>query len=152
MYSPIIATREKEVITVGPNDALIIRAAVQETGGSANDNTLDPSKDAEVTVQVEAGAAAIGSGMAWQLGVVVKDLVDGGTIPFVLSPTTKDSGSLGLAPWTAETETFTYKVPKANLAPAKGHLCQVYDYLLIGINPAHYEASFVESPLFLVLP
>ena len=56
------------------------------------------------------------------------------------------------APWAAETETFTYKIPKANLAPAKGHLCQVYAYLLIGINAAHYEASFVQSSLFLVLP
>lgn len=40
------------------------------------------------------------------------------------------------APWAAETETFTYKIPKANLAPAKGHLCQVYAYLLIGMNAA----------------
>jgi hypothetical protein len=137
---------------VDPNSALILRAAVREANGSPNDNTLNPSKDAEVTVEVEAGGAALGSGKAWHLGIVVKDLVDGGTIPFVLSPTTADNGSLGLAPWTAKTETFAYKIPKANLAPAKGHLCQVYAYLLIGINAANYEASFVESSLFLVLP
>ena len=68
------------------------------------------------------------------------------------TPTTADSGSPGLAPWTAETETFVYTIPKASLAPAKGHLCQVYAYLLIGINAAHYEASFTQSSLFLVLP
>jgi hypothetical protein len=68
------------------------------------------------------------------------------------TPTTADCGSLGLAPWTAETETLVYTIPKANLASAKGPLCQVYANLLIGINAAHYEASFTQSSLFLVLP
>jgi hypothetical protein len=137
---------------VDPNSALILRASVREASGSPNDNTLDPGKDAEVLVEVEAGGAALGSGKKWHLGIVVKDLVDGGTIPFVFAPTPVDNGSLGLAPWTKRTETFAYKIPKAGLAPAKGHLCQVYAYLLIGINAANYETSFVESSLFLVLP
>ena len=135
-----------------PNGAVILRASVREASGSPNDNTLNPSKDAEVLVEVEAGSTAIGSGKAWHLGIVVKDLVDGNTIPFALAPTPADNGSLGVAPWTARTETFGYKIPKANLTSAKGHLCQVYAYLLIGLNAANYEASFVESQLFLVLP
>jgi hypothetical protein len=137
---------------MGPNEAVIIRASVREAGGSANDNTLDPSKDAQVVVQVEAGLAVMGTGAQWQAGIVVKDLVDGGVIPFTLSPTAADNGHLSSAPWTTPSETFVYTIPKANLGTHKGHLCRVYAYLLIGVNAASYDASFVESEFFLVLP
>lgn len=139
---------------MGPNDADIISASVRAAGGSSNDNTLDPSKDAELVIVVEAGSAVIGTGGQWQVGIVVKDVVSGAVIPFVLAPTPVDNGHLGSAPWPAATPqaTFRYTIASADLALHKGHLCRIYAYLLIGINAANYDASFVESEYFLVLP
>jgi hypothetical protein len=140
---------------MGPNDADIIRVYTRESGGtSANDNTLDPSLNAEVVVDLEAGTAVIGTGAQWQVGIVIKDLVNGTTIPFTLTPTTVVHGNLGTPPWPAGTPavTFTYTIPAGNLTLHKGSLCKVYAYLLIGINAANYDASFVESEPFLILP
>jgi len=136
---------------MGPNDADIIRVYTREGNGTVADNTLDPNIDGKVVVDLEAGFAVFGSGAKWQLGVVVKDLEDG-TIPIALTPTTAVSGNLNSAPWTSQSETFVYTIPKANLSTHKGHLCQVYAYLLIGTAPGNYDASFVESDPFLVLP
>ena len=41
---------------------------------------------------------------------------------------------------------------RANLTTHKGHLGRVHAYLLIGTDPANYDATFVESEPFLVLP
>lgn len=136
---------------MGPNDAQIIRVYTREKGAVIADVTLDSGADAEVVVDVEAGSAAIGTNSKWQLGIVIKDLVNGTTIAFTNTPPPL-SGSLGAAPWGTQAETFAYTVPSANLAGSKGDLCQVYAYLLIGNGLTEYDASFAESPVFLVLP
>ncbi|HUN36189.1 MAG TPA: hypothetical protein VMU95_29680 [Trebonia sp.] len=137
---------------MGPNSADIVRVYTREASGEIENNTLDPSADAVVVVDVEAGGTVLGNGAQWQLGIVVKDLTADSVIPFTLTPTTAVSGSLSSAPWTTQSERFHYTIPAANLATHKGSLCQVYAYLLIGTNAANYDASFVESQPFLVLP
>jgi hypothetical protein len=137
---------------MGPNDADIIRVYTREATGEVADNTLDPSADAMVVVDLEAGSAVLGNGAQWQVGIVVKDLVAGSVIPFNQTPTTAVNGHLGTSPWTTQSETFQYTIPAANLGPHKGNLCQVYAYLLIGTSAANYDSSFVESEPFLVLP
>ena len=136
---------------MGPNDAQIIRVYTREKGAVIADVTLDSGADAEVVVDVEAGSAAIGSGAQWQLGLVVKDLVNGTTIAFTNTPPAVN-GNLGTAPWSTQAETFAYTVPSANLTGSKGDLCKVYAYLLIGNGLTEYDASFAESPSFLVRP
>ena len=51
-----------------------------------------------------------------------------------------------MAPWSA----FVYTINAADLVPHEGNFCRVYAYLLIGTS--NYDASFVESPLFVALP
>jgi hypothetical protein len=137
---------------MGPNSAAIVRVYTREATGEIADNTLDPSADAMVVVDVEAGSTVLGNGAKWQLGIVVKDLIADSVIPFTLTPTTAVDGSLASAPWTSQSERFHYTIPAANLAAHKGNLCQIYGYLLIGTGAANYDASFVESEPFLVLP
>jgi hypothetical protein len=136
---------------MGPNKADIIRVYTREGNGTVADNTLDPNFDGKIVVDLEAGFAIFGTGAKWQLGVVVKDLEDG-TIPFTLTPTTAVSGNLDSPPWSSHSETFEYTIPAADLSTHKGHLCQIYAYLLVGTNAQNYDASFVESYPFLVLP
>jgi hypothetical protein len=137
---------------MGPNEADIIRVYTKAAGSTIADVTLDSAVNAEVVVDVEAGGAVFFSGAQWHLGIEVVDLVAGGVIAVTLTPTAAMSGSLNSAPWAAQAETFAYTIPAANLGPHKGHLCRVYAYLLIGTTAASYDATFVESPLFLILP
>lgn len=137
---------------MGPNDADIIRVYTREASGEIADNTLDPNVDAQVVVELESGSAVTFSGAQWQLGIVVKDLVNDGIIPFKLSPTTQVTGNLGTPNWPTQSEQFVYTLQAGDLVLHKGNLCQIYAYLLIGVNAANYDASFVESEPFLVLP
>lgn len=136
---------------MGPNEADIVRASVREANGEVAHDTLDPSLDAEVIIDVEAGSAIFGTGAQWQVGVHVRDL-DGGNIGTTLTPTTTMSGHFGTAPWTNQRAILRYTIPAGNLTTHKGHLGRVHAYLLIGTNPANYDATFVESEPFLVLP
>lgn len=136
---------------MGPNEADIIRVSTRESNAEVADNTLDPSLNAEVVVEVEAGSAIFGTGGQWQVGVHVRDL-DGGNIGTTLTPTTTMSGHLGTAPWTAQRAILKYTIPAGNLTAHKGHLGRVHAYLLVGTSAANYDATFVESEPFLVLP
>jgi hypothetical protein len=107
--------------------------------------------DAEVVVEVEAGSAVFLLGAQWHVGVTVKDL-EGGVIPFVLAPTAVLNGSLNAVPWNTQPATFRYTIKSSELTLHKGHLCQVYGYLLIGTVAPSYDATFVESTPFLILP
>src|SRR5882672_5804492 len=135
---------------MGPNDVQIIRVYTREKGAVIADFTIDSGKDAEVVVEAEAGLAALGNGSPWQLGIVIKDLVNGSVIAFTSPPPV--NGTLGVAPWATQDTTIAYTVPSANLTGSKGDLCQVYAYLLVGNGLTPYYASFAESPVFLVLP
>ena len=136
---------------MGPNSAAIIRVYTREATGDISDNTLDPGANANVVVDLEAGSATLG-GLQWHIGIVVKDLVTGTDIPVTVPPGAAINGNLGTPPWTTQSKTFTYDILAANLTAHKGNLCQVYAYLLVGTNAGNYDASFVESGPFLVLP
>jgi hypothetical protein len=138
---------------MGPNQADIIRVSTRELGGQIADVTLDPSKDAEVVVEVEAGSAVFGLGAHWQIGLHIRDL-DGGAIPFVLAPTPKLHGHMNEPGdvWDTRAKTFRYTIEKATLGTHKGHVGRVHAHLLVGTGPANYDATFVESEPFLVLP
>jgi hypothetical protein len=138
---------------MGPNQAEIIRVSTREFGSPVADVTLDPNKNAEVVVEVEAGTAVFGMGAHWRLGVHVHDL-DGGTLPLVLAPTPTLHGHMNEPgdAWDHPSKTFKYTIEKATLAGHEGHLGRVHAYLLVGTNAANYDATFVESEPFLVLP
>ena len=60
-------------------------------------------------------------------------------------------------PWGILAFSFLINLAISGLLPSPqgdytGGLFTVYAYLLIGTNAANYDASFVESPLFLILP
>ena len=132
---------------MGPNHAQIIRAYTREVGSPIADFVLDATKPAEVVVEVQAGTTVFTSGAKYKTGFLVKDLETGTSIPFNPAPV---SGSLDSAPWSAASEAFVYTMTPAALAPHAGHLCRIYAYLLVGA--ADYDASFVESDLFLIEP
>jgi hypothetical protein len=138
---------------MGPMQARIIRVSTREFGGPIADVTLDPNKDAEIYVEVEAGNAVFGMGAHWQVGLHVHDL-DGGTIPFILAPTSTLHGHMASPgdAWDHPSKTFKYTIDKTALGTHKGHLGRVHAYLLVGTSPANYDATFVESEPFLVLP
>jgi hypothetical protein len=111
------------------------------------DFTLSSAKDGEVVVELEAGDTVFTSGAHYETGLVIKDLVTGATIPATPAPV---SGGMDTAPWTTRSESFVYTISAADLAAHAGNLCQIYTYLLVGKH--HFDASFAESPLFLILP
>ena len=132
---------------MGPNHAQIIRVYTREVGSPIADFVLDATKPAEVVVEVEAGATVFGTGAKYRTGFMVKDLETGTTIAFSPAPAV---GAFGSPPWGTPSEALVYTMTPAALGPHAGHLCRVYAYLLVGI--ANYDASFVESDLFLIEP
>jgi hypothetical protein len=138
---------------MGPMQARVVRVSTREFGGPVSDVTLDPNQNAEIVVEVEAGHAIFDLGAHWRLGVHVHDL-DGGTIPFILAPTTTLHGHMNEPgdPWDHPAKTLRYTIEKATLAGHEGHLGRVHAYLLVGTGPANYDATFVESEPFLILP
>lgn len=132
---------------MGPNDAEVVRVYTREKNGAIADVTLDSGTDAEVVVEVEAGSTVFGVGAQYSTGLVIKDLANGTNIPFT-PPSV--SGTLTAAPWSNQAQSFTYTIAAADLAAHKGSVCQVYGYLLVGVT--NFDASFAESPLFLILP
>lgn len=138
---------------MGPMQARIVRVSTRESGGPISDVTLDPNQNAEIVVEVEAGSAVFGMGAHWRIGLHVHDL-DGGVIPFALTPTTMLHGHMNEPGdvWDHPSKTFRYTIDKASFAAHEGHLGRVHAYLLVGTTPANYDATFVESEPFLVLP
>lgn len=132
---------------MGPNHAQIIRVYTREVGSPIADFVLDATKPAEVVVEVEAGATVFSLGAKFTTGFMVKDLETGASIGYTPPAV---SGTLSFPPWTSPSEAFVYTISPAALAPHQGHLCRVYAYLLVGV--AQYDASFVESELFLIEP
>jgi hypothetical protein len=54
--------------------------------------------------------------------------------------------------WDHRAKTFRYTIEKAVLGTHKGHDGRVYAHLLVGNGPGNYDATFVESEPFLILP
>jgi hypothetical protein len=138
----------KGVIFMGPNEAQIIRVYVREAGGTVADSTLASTANAEVVVEVEAGTTVYNLMAQYSTGLFVKELVSGIDIPF--NPVPAD-GQLDKPPWQPQATQFVYTIAAADLTGHVGHLCRVYAYTLIGGAPP-FEASFAESPIFLVTP
>jgi hypothetical protein len=132
---------------MGPNHAEIIRVYTREPGNTIEDLTLDSAANAEVVVEVEAGQTIFDTGARYKTGLVIKDLETGGSIPFSPAPV---SGSLTDPPWDTQADSFTYTIQAGDLAGHAGNLCRVYAYLLVGVKD--FDASFAESPVFLILP
>jgi hypothetical protein len=108
---------------------------------------LDATKPAEIVVEVEAGTTVFGLGAKYKTGFLVKDLETGASIPFGPAPA---AGTLDSPPWNTPSKALVYAIAPAALGPHAGHLCRVYAYLLVGVTD--FDASFVESPLFLIEP
>jgi hypothetical protein len=132
---------------MGPNHAEIIRVYTREPGSTIEDLTLNSAANAEVVVEVEAGRTIFDTGARYRTGLVIKDLETGGSVPFSPAPA---SGSLTDPPWDTQADSFTYTIAAGDLAGHAGNLCRVYAYLLVGVKD--FDASFAESPVFLVLP
>jgi hypothetical protein len=133
---------------MGPNEAQIIRVYVRETGSTVADATLAATATAEVVVEVEAGSTVYSLMAQYSTGLFVKDLISGTDIPFTPVPAT---GQLDNLPWKPQATEFVYAIVPGSFAGHVGHLCRVYAYVLIGGAPP-FEASFAESPIFLVTP
>ena len=133
---------------MGPNEGQIIRVFVREAGSAVADSTIAVTAAAEVVVEVEAGTTVYNLMAEYSTGLWVKDLISGTDIPFAPAPA---NGQLDKPPWQPQATEFVYTLTPASLAGHAGHLCRVYAYTLIGGAPP-FEASFAESPLFLVTP
>lgn len=132
---------------MGPNDAEIIRVYTRQAGSQVADDTIDSGSNAEVVIEAEAGSALFSLQAQYHIGLFVLDLITGQQINFT---TPLDAGQLGKPRWVNPASQFTYSITSAELTQHKGHLCRAHAYVLIG--GSQFDASFAESPVFLVLP
>ncbi|MEU4513623.1 hypothetical protein AB0G05_29340 [Nonomuraea wenchangensis] len=132
---------------MGPNDAELVQVYTRNLGKTIADVTFDSSADFEVVVETEAGAALFTTGGAFTADIVVRDLTANDNIPYTPGPI---NDNLGKPPWPAQSNAFVFRVRSADLATRKGHLCEVYAYLLVGIS--NFDSSFARSRTFLIQP
>lgn len=126
----------------------IIRLYTREMNGAVADATLDPGKDAEVVLEVEASDLDWNEGALFETGLTIKDL-DADTSTLVsYEPSPSYSGSMTKDPWLLQDQPFTYKIKAEELAKHAGHMCEAHAYLLGGAN--NRTACFAVSPTFLV--
>lgn len=131
---------------MGPSDVEIVRVFARKPASPNADPTLNPNEPAEVAVEAEAGDAIFQIGAPYEVEITVKDLVDGTNIP--TTPANVVSGQLSQAPWDKQHVAFVFGISAAELALHKGHLCEVYASVYMGLtNP---DASFATSPRFLI--
>ncbi|MDV9170075.1 hypothetical protein R6V09_07970 [Streptomyces sp. W16] len=131
---------------MGPNDVEIVRVFARNTISPSADPTLNPKEPAEVAVDAEAGDAVFRLGAPYEVVVTVKDLVDGTNIPTSLAGGA--SGLLTQAPWNKQQSTFVFAITAAELNKHKGHQCEVYASVYVGLQDP--DASFATSPRFLI--
>lgn len=132
----------------------IVRLYTREAEGPVADVTLDPGKDAQVIMEVEAGEADWRTGARFEAGLSIVEL--DGVTPFTDPETTADPsdhyapyhGSMTESPWTSQDQSFIYTIRKDQLAAHDGHTCKAYGHLLVGA--VDRETYLVESPPFLV--
>jgi hypothetical protein len=134
------------MVTVGPNDVEIVRVFARNTTSPSADPTLNPKEAAEVAVEVEAGDAIFRIGAPYEVEVTVKDLFSGTNIPTTTANLV--SGLLSQAPWNKQQSTFVFGITAAELDKHKGHQCEVYASVYMGLQDP--DASFATSPRFLI--
>ncbi|KAA0932293.1 hypothetical protein [Streptomyces apricus] len=131
---------------MGPNDTEIVRVFARSTASPSADPTLDPKEAAQIVVEAEAGDAVFRMGVPYEVDVTVKDLVDGTNIP--TTPAGAVTGQLSQAPWNKQHSAFVFGVAASELEKHKGHQCEVYATVYMGLQEP--DASFATSPRFLV--
>jgi hypothetical protein len=134
------------MVTVGPNDVEIVRVFARNTTSPNADPTLDPDKAAEIALEAEAGDAIFRIGAPYEVEVTVKDLFDGTNIPTTTAGVV--SGLLSKAPWDKQSAVFVFGIAAAELAKHRGHQCEVYASVYMGLQDP--DASFATSPRFLI--
>ncbi|MFE1802252.1 hypothetical protein ACFW9L_39635 [Streptomyces sp. NPDC059517] len=131
---------------MGPNDTEIVRVFARNTISPSADPTLDPKEAAQIVVEAEAGDAVFRLGAPYEVDVTVKDLVDGTNIS--TTPAGAVTGQLSQAPWGKQQSEFVFAVAASELDKHKGHQCEVYATVYMGLKDP--DASFATSPRFLI--
>jgi hypothetical protein len=131
---------------MGPNDVEIVRVYARNTASPSADPTLNPDEAAQIVVEAEAGDAVFRIGAPYEVQITVKDLVDGSNLP--VAPAGVVTGLLSKAPWDKQQTKFGFDVTAAELAKHKGHQCEVYATVYMGLTDP--DASFATSPRFLI--
>ncbi|WP_320783382.1 hypothetical protein [Streptomyces sp. CRN 30] len=138
---------------MGPNDAQIVRVFSREPKGPIADVTLDPTKDAEIVLEAEAGATLHQNAGKYRVSLVVRDLSDGTGIPaFVTGVATAGEvqGSFTDANWPNLAASFPFVVSSATLQNHRGHMAQAWGSVLYGTNQP--GATFAVGDPFQILP
>ena len=135
---------------MGPNDVELVRVFTRMPGETIGDLTFPSTSNIDVVVEAEHGAALLG--MAYQCGVIVRDLEDNQNIDVAVG-TNPVTGAIGMGgdPWAAPGHQFPFTVPAANIALLAGHVCEVVAYMKVGAGPAT-DISFATSPRFIIEP
>ena len=131
---------------MGPNDVEIVRVYARNTASPSADPTLNPKEAAQIVVEAEAGDAIFRIGAPYEVQITVKDLVDGSNLP--VAPAGAVTGLLSTAPWDKQQIKFDFDLTAAELAKHKGHQCEVYATVYMGLTDP--DASFATSPRFLI--
>ena len=139
---------------MGPNDVELVRVFTRQPAGATADVTFAVNQPFQIIVEAEAGATYMLGGAlvnaTYQVGVTVRDLTDGSTIP-VTAPI--DASGTIPATWTnAPARSFTFNVAAQPQAKAD-HCLEVLAFLRV-LPPATIipDVSFVTSPLFIIHP
>jgi hypothetical protein len=130
----------------------IARVYTREVGGAISDTTLKYDCPFEIVVEVEAAYTAFSEGAQYAAGIVVKDLLEGGTFTAVPQPGTppigaNDSMNNSAGNWKQRAQAFVYKVD----APGdtkENHIGEVLAFLRVGVS--HPTVSFAESERFVI--
>ncbi|MEV6170992.1 hypothetical protein AB0L99_22505 [Streptomyces sp. NPDC051954] len=138
---------------MGPNDAQIVRVFSREPKGPIADLTLDPTKDAEIVVEAEAGDTLHQTGGKYSVTLVVRDISDGTAIPATVAGAPQPNevkGSFTDANWPNLAAGFDFVISSATLQNHRGHLAQAYGSVLYGTGKP--GVTFAVSQPFQILP
>lgn len=125
---------------MGPNDAELVRVSTRRIGSKISDITIDLTKNAEVVVESEYGAAI--AGQPAQVSITVIDEVDSYTAIYNSGPV-----KFNAVPGDRE-DVIT--IPSAAFKGRSGHSCHVIARLLMNIAVTP-DASFAKSTPFLLV-
>ena len=138
---------------MGPNDVEVVRVFTKEQGSTIADVTFKVDTPFEVIVEAEAGdeymTGALKNG-SYKVGVTVRDLTDGTTIP--VTPPPAESGTIPATWGSSAARTFAFQIAGQSASKAD-HCCEVLAFLRVVPPMASIpDISFVTSPLFIIHP